>query len=186
MEGRRASRNCWAAWQVRPTSLQGNVSHYNIANVLDIHVSVDGRDLGSTYAEIAALIDEVRDQLPRGSEITVRGQVETLKTAYNALAAGLIVAVLLVYLLLVVHFQSWLDPAVILSGLPAALAGIAWMLYLTGTPLSVPALTGAIMTVGVATANSILVVSFARERLAEGADAVAAARKPAPRACVLC
>lgn len=163
--------------QVRPTSLQGNVSHYNIANVLDIHVSVDGRDLGSTYAEIAALIDEVRDQLPRGSEITVRGQVETLKTAYNALAAGLIVAVLLVYLLLVVHFQSWLDPAVILSGLPAALAGIAWMLYLTGTPLSVPALTGAIMTVGVATANSILVVSFARERLAEGADAVAAARE---------
>lgn len=161
--------------QVKSASQQGNVSHYNIANVLDIHVGVDGRDLGGTYADIERLIDGVRDKLPRGSEITVRGQVDTLNTAYGALFSGLAVAVVLVYLLLVVHFQSWLDAAIILSGLPAALGGIAWMLYLSGTPLSVPALTGAIMTVGVATANSILVVSFARQRLAEGVPALSAA-----------
>lgn len=160
---------------VKPSSLQGNVSHYNIANVLDIHVGVDGRDLGRTYDDIAALIEGVKHKLPRGSEITVRGQVETLNTAHEALLGGLAVAVVLVYLLLVVHFQSWLDPAIILCGLPAALAGIAWMLYLSGTTLSVPALTGAIMTVGVATANSILVVSFARQLLAEGAPAAQAA-----------
>ena len=154
--------------QVKPSSQQGNVSHYNIANVLDIHVGVDGRDMGSTYAEIERLIDTAREKLPRGSEITVRGQIDTLKTAHEALLAGLGVAVVLVYLLLVVHFQSWLDPAIILSGLPAALAGIAWMLFLSGTSLSVPALTGAIMTVGVATANSILVVSFARQQCAQG------------------
>lgn len=161
--------------QVKSASQQGNVSHYNIANVLDIHVGVDGRDLGGTYADIERLIDGVRDKLPRGSEITVRGQVDTLNTAYGALFSGLAVAVVLVYLLLVVHFQSWLDAAIILSGLPAALGGIAWMLYLSGTPLSVPALTGAIMTVGVATANSILVVSFARQRLTEGVPALSAA-----------
>lgn len=161
--------------QVKPISLQGNVSHYNIANVLDIHVGVEGRDLGGTYADIERLIDDARDKLPRGSEITVRGQVDTLNTAHGALFSGLAVAVVLVYLLLVVHFQSWLDAALILSGLPAALGGIAWMLYLSGTSLSVPALTGAIMTVGVATANSILVVSFARQRLAEGVPALTAA-----------
>jgi multidrug efflux pump subunit AcrB len=131
--------------------------------------------MGSTYADIERLIDVAKQKLPRGSEITVRGQIDTLKTAHEALLAGLAVAVVLVYLLLVVHFQSWLDPAIILSGLPAALAGIAWMLFLTGTSLSVPALTGAIMTVGVATANSILVVSFARQRCAEGVPPVAAA-----------
>jgi multidrug efflux pump subunit AcrB len=161
--------------QVKPSGLQGNVSHRNIANVLDVHVGVDGRDMGSTYADIERLIEEVRPSLPRGSEITVRGQIVTLNAAHEALLAGLWVAVVLVYLLLVVHFQSWLDPLIILSGLPAALAGIAWMLYLTGTTLSVPALTGAIMTVGVATANSILIVSFARQRLADGVMPVQAA-----------
>lgn len=161
--------------QVKPASLQGNVSHYNIANVLDIHVGVEGRDLGRTYADIEKLIDGVRDKLPRGSEINVRGQVDTLNTAHEALFSGLVAAVVLVYLLLVIHFQSWLDAAIILSGLPAALAGIAWMLFLSGTSLSVPALTGAIMTVGVATANSILVVSFARQRLADGVAPLGAA-----------
>ena len=161
--------------QVKSASLQGNVSHFNIANVIDIHVNVDGRDLAGTYGDIERLVEAARAKLPRGSEITVRGQVETLRTAFSSLGWGLVVAIVLVYLLLVVNFQSWLDAAIILTGLPAALAGIAWMLFLTGTTLSVPALTGAIMTVGVATANSILVVSFARQRLAEGVPPITAA-----------
>jgi len=161
--------------QVKSSAQQGNVSHYNIVPVIDILTSVDGRDLGGTYDDIATLIEEARKDLPRGSEITVRGQIETLQTAYVALGWGLLLAVALVYLLLVVNFQSWLDALIIVSALPAALAGIAWMLYLSGTPLSVPALTGTIMTVGVATANSILVVAFARQRLAEGLTPVMAA-----------
>ncbi len=161
--------------QVKSGSQQGNVSHYNISPVIDILTSVDGRDLGGTYDDIAELIEEARKDLPRGSEITVRGQIETLQTAYVALGWGLLLAVALVYLLLVVNFQSWVDAFIIVSALPAALAGIAWMLFLTGTPLSVPALTGTIMTVGVATANSILVVAFARQRLAEGLTPVMAA-----------
>jgi CzcA family heavy metal efflux pump len=161
--------------QVKPSSQPGIVSHYNIAPVIDIYTSVDGRDLAGTYADIEKLIDKAREKLPRGSEITVRGQVQTLHESYVGLGWGLLVAIALVYLLIVVNFQSWLDAFIIITALPAALAGIAWMLYLTGTPLSVPALTGAIMTVGVATANSILVVSFARQRLAEGATASAAA-----------
>lgn len=161
--------------QVKSSSQQGNVSHFNIANVIDIHTGVDGRDLGSTYDDIARLVEAARAKLPRGSEITVRGQINTLQSAFESLSWGLLVAAVLVYLLLVVNFQSWLDPLVIVTGLPAALAGIAWMLYLSGTPLSVPALTGAIMTVGVATANSILVVAFARQRLAEGVPALTAA-----------
>ncbi len=161
--------------QVKTGAQQGNVSHYNIVPVIDILTSVDGRDLGGTYDDIATLIEEARKDLPRGSEITVRGQIETLQTAYVALGWGLLLAVALVYLLLVVNFQSWLDALIIVSALPAALAGIAWMLYLSGTPLSVPALTGTIMTVGVATANSILVVAFARQRLAEGLTPVMAA-----------
>ncbi|MBH2018453.1 MAG: efflux RND transporter permease subunit [Burkholderiales bacterium] len=160
---------------IKSASQQANVSHYNIAPVIDLYVSVDGRDLASTYADIEKLIVKAREKLPRGSEITVRGQIETLRTAFSSLIWGLALAIVLVYLLLVVNFQSWLDALIIVSGLPAALAGIAWMLYLTGTPLSVPALTGAIMTVGVATANSILVVSFARQRLAEGVPALTAA-----------
>lgn len=161
--------------QLKSSSQQGNVSHFNIANVIDIHTGVDGRDLGSTYDDIARLVEAARAKLPRGSEITVRGQVNTMQSAFASLSWGLAVAAVLVYLLLVVKFQSWLDPLVIVAALPAALAGIAWMLYLSGTPLSVPALTGAIMTVGVATANSILVVAFARQRLAEGVPPVTAA-----------
>jgi CzcA family heavy metal efflux pump len=161
--------------QVKSGSQQGNVSHFNIAPVIDIYTSVDGRDLASTYADIDKLIDQARAKLPRGSEITVRGQIETLRTSFVALGWGLALAIVLVYLLIVVNFQSWLDALIIITALPAALAGIAWMLYLSGTPLSVPALTGAIMTVGVATANSILVVSFARQRLAEGMPALTAA-----------
>jgi len=161
--------------QVKSGSQQGNVSHYNIAPVIDIYTSVDGRDLASTYADIEKLIDKAREKLPRGSEITVRGQIETLKSSFVSLAWGLLLAIVLVYLLIVVNFQSWLDALIIVTALPAALAGIAWMLYLSGTPLSVPALTGAIMTVGVATANSILVVSFARQRLAEGVPPLHAA-----------
>jgi len=161
--------------QVKSASVQGNVSHYNIAPVIDIHTSVDGRDLASTYADIEKLIEQARTKLPRGSEITVRGQIETLRSSFTSLAWGLALAVVLVYLLIVVNFQSWLDALIIITALPAALAGIAWMLYLSGTPLSVPALTGAIMTVGVATANSILVVSFARQRLADGVPALTAA-----------
>jgi CzcA family heavy metal efflux pump len=160
---------------VKSASQQANVSHYNIAPVIDLYASVDGRDLASTYADIEKLIVKAREKLPRGSEITVRGQIETLHTAFSSLIWGLALAIVLVYLLLVVNFQSWLDALIIVSSLPAALAGIAWMLYLTGTPLSVPALTGAIMTVGVATANSILVVSFARQRLSEGVPALTAA-----------
>ncbi|WP_290867131.1 efflux RND transporter permease subunit [Aquabacterium sp.] len=161
--------------QVKSTSQAGVVSHYNIAPVIDILTNVDGRDLASTYADIERHIEQVRAKLPRGSEITVRGQIETLRTSFVSLSWGLLLAVVLVYLLIVVNFQSWLDALVIVTALPAALAGIAWMLYLSGTPLSVPALTGAIMTVGVATANSILVVSFARQRLAQGVPAITAA-----------
>ena len=161
--------------QVRSAAQQGNVSHFNIVPVLDLYVGVDGRDLASTYEEIARLIDAVRPKLARGTEITVRGQIDTLQQSFSGLLWGLLVAVVLVYLLIVVNFQSWLDAAIIIAALPAALAGMAWMLYLSGTPLSVPALTGAIMTVGVATANSILVVSFARQRLLEGVPPLMAA-----------
>lgn len=161
--------------QVKSSSQQGDVSHYNIAPVIDIYTSVDGRDLASTYADIDKLIDKVRAKLPRGSEITVRGQIETLHSSFVSLAWGLLLAIVLVYMLIVVNFQSWLDALIIVAALPAALAGIAWMLFLSGTPLSVPALTGAIMTVGVATANSILVVSFARQRLSEGVPPLRAA-----------
>lgn len=161
--------------RVKPTTEQANFSRYNLQPVIDIYTSVDGRDLASTYAEINQLIDAVRAKLPRGSDINVRGQVLTMQSAFSSLGIGLIVAVVLVYLLIVVNFQSWLDALIIITALPAALAGIAWILFLTGTTLSVPALTGAIMTIGVATANSILLVSFARERLAAGVPAISAA-----------
>ena len=154
---------------------QPAVTHYNSNNVFNIYANVQDRDLGSVSRDLEQLIDEARSQLPRGAEITLRGQVETLNNSFMGLAAGLAVAILLVYLLIVVNFQSWLDPLIIISALPAALAGIAWTLYLTGTTLSVPALTGIIMTMGVATANSILVVSFARTQLQKGTTAVVAA-----------
>ncbi len=150
-------------------------SHYNVQPVIDIYASVQGRDLGSVARDVQREIDATRSAVPRGSQVLVGGQVTTMTSAFGELFFGLGFAVVLVYLLIVVNFQSWLDPFVIITALPAALSGIVWMLFVTGTTLSVPALTGAIMCMGVATANSILVVSFAREQLALGQDAVSAA-----------
>ncbi|WP_070105834.1 efflux RND transporter permease subunit [Burkholderia plantarii] len=151
------------------------VTHYNIRLVTDLYVSVDGRDLGAVASDIDAIVARARATLPRGTSVTLRGQVETMRSSYFGLGAGVAMAIVLVYLLIVVNFQSWIDPLIIISAMPAALAGIAWMLFVTGTHLSVPALTGAVMTVGVATANSILVVAFARQRLDAGVPALSAA-----------
>src|SRR5437016_668128 len=151
------------------------LSHYNIRRVVDIHGAVQDRDLGAVGRDTARIVDAHRPLLPRGSFLTVRGQLATMRTAYIGLLAGLGFSIVLVYLLIVVNFQSWLDPFIIIMALPAALAGIVVFLFLTGTTLSVPALMGAIMSVGVATANSILVVSFAKERLQEHGDVAMAA-----------
>jgi multidrug efflux pump subunit AcrB len=151
------------------------VSHYSVQPVIDIFATNSGRDLGSVSAEIRKIIQEFDKVRPRGTRIVLRGQSETMNSAYSQLYGGLALAVALIYLLIVVNFQSWLDPFVIVAALPAALAGVTWMLFATHTTLSVPALTGAIMCMGVATANSILVVSFAREQLAEGLEPFAAA-----------
>ena len=151
------------------------VSHYNVAPVIDIFGSVSGRDLGGVAGDINKLIDAARPQLPRGSRVVVRGQVQTMRSSYVGLLVGLVFAIMLDYLLIVVNFQSWLDPFIMISALPAALAGIAWFLFITHTTLSVPALMGTIMCMGVATANSILVVSFATEQMTEGKDPIAAA-----------
>jgi multidrug efflux pump subunit AcrB len=150
-------------------------SRYNILPAMDVYVSVQGTDLASVAARVATLVDEIRPKVPRGSEVVLRGQVETMQASFVGLGVGLAMAIVLVYLLIVVNFQSWIDSLVIVAALPAALAGIAWMLFITGTTLSVPALTGAIMTMGVATANSILLISFARQRLEVGAPPLAAA-----------
>ncbi len=155
------------------------VSHYNVQPTIDIFGAVQGRDLGAVSREMAPILDAAREQLPRGSQLMVRGQIETMRTSFSGLLAGLAFAIVLVYLLIVVNFQSWLDPFIIVSALPAALAGIIWMLFVTGTTISVPALTGAIMCVGVATANSILVVSFAKDEVARGLPAIDAARDAA-------
>ena len=151
------------------------VSHYNVAPVIDIFGSVDGRDLGGVSRDINKIIASASKQLPRGSRVVVRGQVQTMRSSYAGLLIGLLFAILLDYLLIVVNFQSWLDPFIMISALPAALAGIAWFLFITHTTLSVPALMGTIMCMGVATANSILVVTFAREQMSEGKDPIAAA-----------
>jgi len=151
------------------------VSHYNVAPVIDIFGAASGRDLGGVAGDINKIIDATRQQLPRGSRVVVRGQVQTMRASYIGLLSGLVFSIVLVYLLIVVNFQSWLDPFIMISALPAALAGIAWFLFITHTTLSVPALMGAIMCMGVATSNSILVVSFATEKMTEGMDALAAA-----------
>ena len=152
------------------------VSHYNVKPTIDIYAAVQDRDLGAVATDVNKIVDAAKKNLPRGSSIVVRGQVQTMKTSFTGLYGGLAFAILLVYLLIVINFQSWTDAFIIVTALPAALAGIVWVLFLTRTPLSVPALTGAIMSVGVATANSILVVSFARDRLLEvGGDASKAA-----------
>jgi CzcA family heavy metal efflux pump len=159
------------------TREQGNVvnTHYNIAPAFDIYAAVQGRDLGGVARDVQKVLDNYKAKLPRGSTLVLRGQIETMNTAFAGLFVGILGAIVLIYLIIVVNFQSWLDPFVIITALPAALAGIVWTLFATGTTLSVPALTGAIMCMGVATANSILVVAFARERLAEHGDPVLAA-----------
>jgi multidrug efflux pump subunit AcrB len=151
------------------------ISHYNTRRVVDIYGSVQDRDLGAVGRDIARIVDDYRPKLPRGSFVTLRGQVETMRASYLGLVGGLAFAIVLVYLLIVVNFQSWLDPFIIITALPAALAGIIVFLFLTGTTLSVPALMGAIMCMGVGTANSILVVAFAKERLADHGNARQAA-----------
>jgi len=160
---------------VKTTTADAVVSHYNVRPVIDIYATNQGRDLGAVAADINRIVASEQDALPRGSQVVLRGQVTTMTQAYSQLIGGLAFAIVLIYLLIVVNFQSWTDPAVIVMGLPGALAGIVWILFLTGTTLSVPALTGAIMCMGVATANSILVISFARERMASGMPALQAA-----------
>jgi multidrug efflux pump subunit AcrB len=151
------------------------VSHYNVRPIIDIYATPQGRDLGAVAADIRKVMQDTASDVPNGASVVLRGQVTTMTSAYQQLFVGLAFAIVLIYLLIVVNFQSWLDPFVIVTALPTALAGIVWILFATGTTLSVPALTGAIMCMGVATANSILVISFARERMAAGADALTAA-----------
>jgi multidrug efflux pump subunit AcrB len=155
---------------------QGTVSHYNARPVIDIYGSVEGTDLASVSNKIERIVADSKGKLPRGSEIYVRGQIQTMHTSFVGLVSGLLFSIVLVYALIVVNFQSWLDPFIIIAALPGALAGIVWLLFLTGTHISVPALTGSIMCVGVATANSILVVSFAKEQMELGMNAAEAAR----------
>ena len=152
---------------IQPGAEQATVNHYNITPVIDIYGNIAGTDLASVSSGIDRIVAKYKSQLPRGSSIVIRGQVQTMRTSFEGLLAGLLFSILLVYLLIVVNFQSWLDPFIIITALPAAVSGIVWILFLTGTRLSVPALTGAIMCMGVATSNSILVVSFAREQLEE-------------------
>jgi multidrug efflux pump subunit AcrB len=160
---------------IQRTPSNAVASHYNVRPVIDIYATPQGRDLGGVAADIQKVIQNTAHDVPKGASVALRGQVTTMTSAYQQLFVGLAFAVVLIYLLIVVNFQSWLDPFVIVMALPSALAGIVWMLFATGTTLSVPALTGAIMCMGVATANSILLISFARERMAAGADALAAA-----------
>ena len=157
------------------TGSGGEISHYNIMPVFEIYASNEGRDLGAVSRDIKKVINREKATIPRGSTIAIRGQATTMYNAYMQLLVGLALSILFVYLIIVVNFQSWLDPFIIITALPGALAGISWSLFISHNALSVPALTGAIMCMGTATANSILVVSFARERLAEHGDAVKAA-----------
>jgi multidrug efflux pump subunit AcrB len=147
------------------------VNHYNVQPVFDVFANVQDRDLGGVARDVDRVLDEIRPTLPRGSTLVMRGQVASMRESFLGLALGLAFAVVLVYLLMVVNFQSWLDPLIIITALPGALAGIVWMLYVTQTPLSVPSLMGAIMSIGVATANSILIVAFANERRRDGLSA---------------
>ncbi len=160
---------------VRRENSDAIVSHYAIQPAIDIYGTTQGRDLGAVAADIQQFIDRTAKDRPRGATVTLRGQTETMHTSFNGMSFGLAEAIVLIYLLIVINFQSWVDPFVIVGALPAALAGIVWMLFATQTTLSVPALTGAIMCMGVATANSVLVISFARERLAATGDAARAA-----------
>jgi CzcA family heavy metal efflux pump len=160
---------------ISTTARQAEISHYNVQPMINVYAAVDGRDLGGVSDEVLKRVAEARNDLPRGSHIEVRGQVQTMRASFRGLAYGLVGAIVLAYLLIVVNFQSWLDPFIIITALPGALAGICWILLLTHTTLSVPSLTGAIMCMGVATSNSILMVSFAREQMSEGKSAREAA-----------
>jgi multidrug efflux pump subunit AcrB len=157
------------------TSGAANITHYNVARTFDVQANVEGTDLGSVTDRVTAIVDDMRAHAPKGTRIEIKGQAESMDSSFGGLRSGLVFAILLVYLLMVVNFQSWLDPFIILMALPGALAGIVWILFLSGTTLSVPALIGSIMCVGVATANSILVVSFANEQRTHGRDVWAAA-----------
>jgi multidrug efflux pump subunit AcrB len=157
------------------TAMPTNITHYNVSATYDVQANVDRTDLGSVSSAVSTIVKNIQSKLPRGTTIQVIGQAESMNASFRGLEMGLVFAVLLVYLLMVVNFQSWLDPLIILTALPGAVAGIAWMLFLTGTRLSVPALMGAMMTVGVATANSILLVTFANEKGGEGLSPLAAA-----------
>ncbi|MEA3151078.1 MAG: hypothetical protein QOD56_2017, partial [Gammaproteobacteria bacterium] len=151
------------------------VSHYNVQPVIDIYASTQGRDLGAVAKDVQRIVSDGAKQLPRGSNLVVRGQVDTMQSSFVGLFAGLAFSVALVYLLLVVNFQSWSEAFIIITALPGALAGICWMLFLTRTPLSIPALMGTIMSIGVATANSVLVITFANEQFANSKDSFRAA-----------
>src|SRR5258706_2884729 len=162
-----------ADFSVGPSA--GVVSHYDAQPVIDIYGATQGRDLGVIGSDLRRIISETKKDVPPGSYVALRGQVQTMTSAYDQLYLGLAGAIVLIYLVIAVNFQSWLDPLIIISALPGALAGIVWMLFISETTLSVPALTGALMCMGIATANSVLIVSFAREKLEEGVDATAAA-----------
>lgn len=158
--------------QLSPAMRPAVVNHYNVLPVIDIFASTQGRDLGGVSADMLKIVQEFQSKLPRGTRLNVRGQVQTMNSSFFGLGIGLAMAIVLVYFLIVVNFQSWLDPFIIITALPSALAGIVWILLLTGTTLSVPSLTGSVMCMGVATANSILLISFARDRMKEGATAI--------------
>ena len=160
---------------IQRTGLPVVVSHYNVQPVIDIYAGIQDRDLGSVTHDINNILYATKNDVPAGSQVLVHGQIETQQYAFTELYWGLLLSIVLIYFIIVVNFQSWIDPFIIISALPAALAGIAWMLFITHTTLSVPALTGAIMCMGVATANSILVVSFARHHLSEGHDSISSA-----------
>jgi CzcA family heavy metal efflux pump len=161
--------------QISPTVRAATVNHYNVQPTIDVYASTQDRDLGAVAADTQEVLKSFEDKLPRGTHIVVRGQVATMRSSFIGLGVGLVGAIVLVYLLIVINFQSWLDPFIIITALPGALAGICWFLLLTRTTLNVPSLTGAVMCMGVATANSILMVSFAREQMDEGVPAVQAA-----------
>ncbi|MGA7293400.1 MAG: efflux RND transporter permease subunit [Terriglobales bacterium] len=161
--------------QLEPVARPAVVNHYNVQPVIDVYASTQGRDLGGVASDITKTLKPLEDHLPRGTQIVVRGQVETMKSSFFGLGVGLLGAIVLIYLLIVVNFQSWLDPFIIITALPGALAGICWFLLITRTTLSVPSLTGAVMCMGVATANSILLVSFSRDRMDAGVPALQAA-----------
>ena len=157
------------------TTIPAVVNHYNIAPVVDVLLAADQRDLGGVAGGVDAVIAKAQSSLPRGSTIVMRGQVDSMRTSFTGLELGIVFAVLLVYILLVVNFQSWVDPLIIIAALPGAMIGIVWMLFVTGTTLNVPSLMGSIMAMGVATANSVLLITFAEDQRRAGRSAIEAA-----------